>query len=167
MTFHEAMEDIQESGINLGAGDYVDIESLKVAVIALKEIQDYKKLGTYEELKRMKDAHYEIASREQELNAVERYCGKGTVKDIEEIECILGYKLTPQQIHYIGMGRWRKVGQTTAYAIRKYLENKGKDIIYKVSTREGQLEAEMQIKIIKKIVSAKRENVKIRIERIR
>lgn len=37
MTYEEALKDIIESGINLGAGDYVDPEALKVAAKALEK----------------------------------------------------------------------------------------------------------------------------------
>lgn len=37
MTAQEAIKDIVENGIELGAGDYVDVEALKVAVIALEK----------------------------------------------------------------------------------------------------------------------------------
>ena len=37
MTEIEALEDIVDSGINLGAGDFVDVEALKVAVKALEK----------------------------------------------------------------------------------------------------------------------------------
>lgn len=37
MTIEEAIKNIQEDGINLGAGDYVDMEALKVAVETMKD----------------------------------------------------------------------------------------------------------------------------------
>ena len=37
MTEIEALENIVDSGINLGAGDFVDVEALKVAVKALEK----------------------------------------------------------------------------------------------------------------------------------
>lgn len=37
MTTQEALKDIIQSGIKLGAGDYVDVEALKVAVVALEK----------------------------------------------------------------------------------------------------------------------------------
>lgn len=37
MTAPEAIKDIVENGIELGAGDYVDVEALKVAVVALEK----------------------------------------------------------------------------------------------------------------------------------
>lgn len=36
MTYQEALKDIKDSGIDLGGGDYVDLEALKVAVEALQ-----------------------------------------------------------------------------------------------------------------------------------
>ena len=39
MTIQEARKEIIESGVNLGAGDYIDIEALKVAVNALGAIE--------------------------------------------------------------------------------------------------------------------------------
>ena len=35
MTWEHALQEIIENGINLGAGDYVDVDALKMAVIAL------------------------------------------------------------------------------------------------------------------------------------
>ena len=37
MTEQEAIRDIVENGINLGAGDFVDVEALKVAIKALEK----------------------------------------------------------------------------------------------------------------------------------
>lgn len=39
MTIEEAVKDIQEDGIDLGAGDYVDVEALKIAVEVMKDYQ--------------------------------------------------------------------------------------------------------------------------------
>lgn len=39
MTIEEAIKDIQEDGIDLGAGDYVDLDALKVAVEVMKDYQ--------------------------------------------------------------------------------------------------------------------------------
>jgi len=44
MTVEEALKDIVEDGIELGAGDYVDVNALKVARNALKaqiKLKDY------------------------------------------------------------------------------------------------------------------------------
>lgn len=50
MTELEALKEIQENGVALGAGGFVDIEALKVSAKALEEIQQYRALGTAEEL---------------------------------------------------------------------------------------------------------------------
>jgi len=39
MTIKEAIKDIQEDGISFGAGDFVDVEALKVAVEVMKDYQ--------------------------------------------------------------------------------------------------------------------------------
>jgi hypothetical protein len=39
MTIEEAIKDIQEDGIDLGAGDYVDLDALKVAVDVMRDYQ--------------------------------------------------------------------------------------------------------------------------------
>lgn len=39
MTIDEAIKDLEENGITLGAGDYVDLEALKVAVEVMKDYQ--------------------------------------------------------------------------------------------------------------------------------
>ena len=42
MTIDEAIKDLEENGIMLGAGDYVDLEALKVAVEVMKDYQRIK-----------------------------------------------------------------------------------------------------------------------------
>lgn len=39
MTIDEAIKNLEENGIILGAGDYVDVEALKVAVEVMKDYQ--------------------------------------------------------------------------------------------------------------------------------
>jgi hypothetical protein len=39
MTIEEAIKDLEEDGIMLGAGDYVDVEALKVAVDVMRDYQ--------------------------------------------------------------------------------------------------------------------------------
>jgi hypothetical protein len=39
MTIDEAIKDLEEAGIMLGAGDYVDVEALKVAVDVMRDYQ--------------------------------------------------------------------------------------------------------------------------------
>lgn len=41
MTIEEAIKDLEEAGIILGAGDYVDVEALKVAVDVMR---DYRRI---------------------------------------------------------------------------------------------------------------------------
>lgn len=55
MTYSEAKKEITESGIGLGAGDFVDVEALKVAADALEKVQAYEALGTVEELRELKE----------------------------------------------------------------------------------------------------------------
>lgn len=49
MTESEALKNINEFGIRLGAGDYIDLEALRIAGKALEEIQEYRAIGTVEE----------------------------------------------------------------------------------------------------------------------
>ena len=49
MTENEALKSIIQDGIELGAGDYVELEALKVAAKTLEEIQKYRAIGTVEE----------------------------------------------------------------------------------------------------------------------
>lgn len=49
MTENEALKNINEFGIRLGAGDYIDLEALRIAGKALEEIQEYRAIGTIEE----------------------------------------------------------------------------------------------------------------------
>ena len=53
MTESEARKEIIESGIKLGAGDYVDIKALEVAVKALEEVQAYRAIGTIERFREL------------------------------------------------------------------------------------------------------------------
>lgn len=55
MTESEALKTIIEDGIELGAGDYVEIEALKVAAKALEEIQQYRTIGTVEECREARE----------------------------------------------------------------------------------------------------------------
>lgn len=66
MTENEALQDIIKSGINLGAGDYVDLEALKIAVKALAEIQQYREIGTVEECREAREK--QIAKKPIEKN---------------------------------------------------------------------------------------------------
>lgn len=55
MTENEALKSIIQDGIELGAGDYVELEALKVAAKALEEIQRYRAIGTVEECREAKE----------------------------------------------------------------------------------------------------------------
>ena len=55
MTENEALKSIIEDGIELGAGDYVEFEALKIAVKALEEIQKYEEIGTVEECREARE----------------------------------------------------------------------------------------------------------------
>ena len=66
MTIEEAIKDIQEDGIDLGAGDYVDVEALKVAV---KTMKDY--LNLLHEIDYMKVANERLL-HESRLAYLER-----------------------------------------------------------------------------------------------
>lgn len=57
MTYEEAKQDIIESGINLGAGDYVDPEALKIAAAALD-----KQIPKKPELRAMDGFDIEVAA---------------------------------------------------------------------------------------------------------
>ncbi len=82
MTERDAKQEIIENGIELGAGDFVDVEALKIAVKALDEIQAYRAIGTVEEIQSMKDHllmvremckdYYAIGTIEECRTAVER-----------------------------------------------------------------------------------------------
>ena len=64
-----------------------------------------------------------IVSREQILKFVETCDGNGImgVEDLQRIESILGFELTPSEITYIITGELRYTGLSTAHAIRRYL----------------------------------------------
>lgn len=55
MTENEAFKSIIEDGIELGAGDYVEFEALKVAANALQEIQQYRTIGTVGECREARE----------------------------------------------------------------------------------------------------------------
>ena len=50
MTEREALQDIIENGINLGAGDYVSMDALKAAAKALEELKDRRWIPCSERL---------------------------------------------------------------------------------------------------------------------
>lgn len=55
MTIEEAIKDIQEDGINLGAGDFVDVEALKIAVEVMKDYQRVVQLRQKQKGEQMRD----------------------------------------------------------------------------------------------------------------
>lgn len=76
MTVEEARKEIIESGIKLGAGDYVDIEALEVAAKALEEVEQYRAIGTVEELKKMKADYAEAIidwRQYKKIGTIERF----------------------------------------------------------------------------------------------
>lgn len=50
MTIDEVIEEITESGLNLGAGDFVDVEALKDAVKYLKEYKEMQWISVKDRL---------------------------------------------------------------------------------------------------------------------
>lgn len=55
MTESEALKNINEFGIRLGAGDYIDLEALRIAEKALEEIQEYRAIGAVEECREARE----------------------------------------------------------------------------------------------------------------
>ena len=60
MTRAEAIKCIQEDGINFGAGDFVDVEALEVAVACMQEQERSEWISVDEDLPK-KRGHYFIA----------------------------------------------------------------------------------------------------------
>lgn len=69
-----------------------------------------------------------LFDREAAMQTLKQYCDYTNEKELISVERALGFELTPQQIHFIATGQWRRTGKTTAEAIRKYLMNRGKVI---------------------------------------
>jgi len=87
MTESEARKEIIESGINLGAGDYVDIEALEVAAKALEEVEQYRATGltpsmVHDLIKSCK-AHEKNAL--ENAHIVDEYRAIGTIERFREL----------------------------------------------------------------------------------
>lgn len=88
MTESEALKIIVEDGIELGAGDYVEIEALEVAAKALEEIQQYRKIGTVEECRLYKgisEKDFSTACLDLKMiDELREYKNIGTVEECRE-----------------------------------------------------------------------------------
>ncbi len=84
------------------------------AIEILKEIQEYRSLGTVEELKELKKKsewiHSNITFHKDEIEFIER------------IEKALGFKLFLWQKTYIESGIYRRYGKTTAECLKRLLD---------------------------------------------
>lgn len=102
-----------------------------------------------------------LFSRESALTFLSNICNFTCKKEIEVIEKILGFELTPQQIYFIASGTWRRTGETTAEAIRTYLMSRNKTIRFiPKSIYEKNVIMEKE-KIMKKLVDAGLGNIEI------
>ena len=122
-------------------------EELQAAIAAAPTIHDGDKHILY--------------SRNDALTYLLNICNFTCVKEIELIEKILGFELTPQQIHYIASGQWRRSGQTTAEAIRTYLINRNKTILLHPITIREKNEMAYKEKVMQKLSSAGLGNINI------
>ena len=95
----------------------------------------------------------EIVSREHILKYLETCDGNGIMKveDLQRIESILGFELTPSQITYIITGEIRYTGLSTAHAIRRYLTS-GDTINLRAHNIREYHENMYQLGIIRKLV---------------
>ena len=95
----------------------------------------------------------EIVSREYILKYLETYDGNGIMKveDLQRIESILGFELTPSQITYIITGEMRYTGLSTARAIRRYLMSGDKMNFRSNNIREYH-ENMCQLDVIRKLI---------------
>lgn len=60
MTREEAIKSLQEDGVDLGAGDFVDVEALKMGIAALREQEEYEGLkNSYDQLQASFDIIFE------------------------------------------------------------------------------------------------------------
>lgn len=88
MTENEALKSIIQDGIELGAGDYVEFEALKVAAKALEEIQQYRKIGTVEECRLYKgisEKDFSTACLDLKIiDELREYKNIGTVEECRE-----------------------------------------------------------------------------------
>lgn len=72
-------------------------------------------------------------------------------EDLEKIESILGFELTPSQIAYIVTGQERFTGLSTAHAIRRYLTS-GDTINLRAQNIREYHENMYQLGIIRKLI---------------
>lgn len=74
MTEREALQDITENGINLGAGDYVSMDALKAAAKALEELALYKEgklcLVPADGYKQLLEALEDLRAKEQPMKPI-------------------------------------------------------------------------------------------------
>lgn len=88
MTENEALKSIIQDGIELGAGDCVELEALKVAAKALEEIQQYRKIGTVEECRLYKGiSEKDLSASGLDLKVIKElreYRKIGTIEECQE-----------------------------------------------------------------------------------
>ena len=95
----------------------------------------------------------EIVSREHMLKYLETCDGNGIMRmeDLQKIESILGFELTPSQIAYIITGEMRYTGLSTAHAIRRYLMS-GDKMNFRSSNIREYHENMYQLDVIKRLI---------------
>ena len=146
MTLEEAieiLEEVKELDDTLYAYNAVYMEALEVALFALKEIQNYRKLGTLEELARAKK-YIDLAKKHGTIGEMIDECAEyeaiGTVEECRESKekrspekCIIDS--CPDHTHYkcpscgqIELSIY-KHGFPRLGRITKYCENRGQALI--------------------------------------
>ena len=86
MNEHEAINELEE-GMTLSFGNPISNEAAKIAISALEEVQEYRAIGTIEELEKIKQCAFSgvelfaIASAQMELK---KYIAIGTVQECRE-----------------------------------------------------------------------------------
>lgn len=104
MTIEEAIKDIQEDGINFGAGDFVDVEALKVAVEVMK---DYQRVVYENEQLRQKQKGEQM----RDINRLDKF--------YDELK----------EIHKSHYGQWR-FGQLISNVLGDWQTKTGRDIFF-------------------------------------
>lgn len=89
MDYQEVIERFKRGYLVDSNGDTTqkDFEALKIAISAMQELQEYKQLGTLEEIKMLKATHFsgiELAKISCRLKQLEKYVDIGTLEEVRE-----------------------------------------------------------------------------------
>lgn len=118
MTDNEALEIIGNTSVSISEnGNLADIKkAYEIVKKSIEELQEYKSLGSVEELKEAKEIHKIAYQQDAFFQKDKEIFGK--------IEKALGFRLYSWQKSYMYTGEFRRIGTTTAQCLKRLLFNK-------------------------------------------